>query len=305
MIQNTRFVILEGGLGNQLWQLAFAHRLIDFGRVKLIQVYNSLEAQRLSRASLIIEGILNHCTHGIEFEKKTSGSALTRFRFVPQSNLFIEKRRPYKKFIQRRGVLDSRSWRWQDKLSIDLSAYSKFFGYYQNIDLLRNQVDIVTDEIIKALQLKDKDLDSSKEFNSFIHIRGKDYLEQKHRDTFGNLAPAYYEKLLRENFADFRSRPMIFSDDPTFAKSILPDNAHYEMQSPELTDEWETFALMASAKLACIANSSFSWWSGMVVRRRGGRIISPFPWTKSEQVTQEIINYNFESDFEKRESIFQ
>jgi hypothetical protein len=295
MIQNTRFVILEGGLGNQLWQLAFAHRLVDFGRVKLIQVYNSLDAQRLSRASLIIEEILKNCTHGIELEKKNKRSILTKYRFVPESNWFI----------QRRGFLNSREFRWQDKLSIDLCAYYNFFGFYQNINLLRTQVETVADEIIKTLHLKDKNLDSSKAFNSFIHIRGKDYLEQRHRDTLGNLAPAYYEKLLKENFADFRSRPMIFSDDPIFAKSILPDNAHYEMQSPELTDEWETFALMASAELACIANSSFSWWSGMVVRRRGGRIISPFPWTKSEQVTQEIINYNFESDFEKRESIFQ
>ena len=272
-MKRRRYVILEGGFGNQLWQLAFAHKLVSYGKVTLIKIVHESEKQHSEIRTLDIEKVIENCGHEIELRKLTFERIFTRARFLTESNFNIYKD----------SIIDFRLSSWKDMLGVDLSKARKYIGYFQSLHLLQAQVEVVVNELIETSNQHKPQIDlKGHNSNISIHMRGGDYFNPKHKDLFGVLSSQYYLKLFEIISEQHSEIATVITNDPRYAKEILVNKPEIKILGPESIDAWESFILMMNSKVACTANSSFSWWSGMVVKKLGGRMIVPFPWNKNE-----------------------
>jgi hypothetical protein len=111
-----------------------------------------------------------------------------------------------------------------------------------------------------------------------IHIRRTDYLTYGD-DSLGGinltLPMSYYDDCLSKITNLQQYYIIILSDDIAFAKSYFSsrDNFHYETNS-EIID----FQIIQNADCLVIANSTFSWWAAFLNMKKNVRIFAPKKW---------------------------
>jgi hypothetical protein len=295
MRSRKRYIVLNGGLGNQLWQLSFAHSILRFGPVTLvyIQKYDQRESQH-TKGIEVLKKVLLNCNHDIQIETRDFSDVLTRAQFIPES----------KYFIRHKKILDTRNNVGPMYETGDFASNLIFLGYYQDAFFLQNCVETVLGEIIRCINQETIYGSKHEEVESFIHVRGGDYLEARHRSIFGVLNSDYYSDVLRYLGKDLNKNSPVITDDVLHAQKVLSDIATFEILGPNHTNEWNFFRMMANSRLAVIANSTFSWWAGMVVLKRGGRLIAPYPWTIKEKESGMFTSNIFVEGIEKIPSNF-
>ncbi len=123
-------------------------------------------------------------------------------------------------------------------------------------------------------------LNMERENSVGIHIRRGDYLQAA---AFCGICDTnYYEKSIELILRDMKDHHFyIFSNDiPWCQQHIAPlldgNEVTYVTQNTGSDSCWDMF-LMTHCKDLIIANSSFSWW-GAFLNTQGGRIIAPNPW---------------------------
>lgn len=91
----------------------------------------------------------------------------------------------------------------------------------------------------------------------FVHIRGGDFLDQRHRHVVFIDLRKYYktcESLHPED--EF----VIFTNDEPYARNFLLENNLFSRSSFIIEDELGSLYLMSKCKACICANSTFSWW---------------------------------------------
>jgi hypothetical protein len=120
-----------------------------------------------------------------------------------------------------------------------------------------------------------------------IHIRRGDYLELG--DSFGLLTAGYYRQAI-----DFVIRSIgnpkfyVFSDDINAAKSIIEELDISDVtfiEPPEESNAVESLYLMGCCKGLIMANSTFSYWGGLLGIEKE-IVVYPKPWTRSLNITE-------------------
>lgn len=111
-----------------------------------------------------------------------------------------------------------------------------------------------------------------------IHIRRTDYVRQKENAAL--FLDFYKEALLRmqEQIEGFQL--FIFTDDKKFVK----ENFHFrDYIMPEGICDLDEFELMRQCKNHIIANSTFSWWAAYLGENKGGIVYAPCTgiWSES------------------------
>ena len=122
----------------------------------------------------------------------------------------------------------------------------------------------------KELAIKEKPL--------MVHVRLGDYLAEK---RFGILPQSYFHEAV-ETFIEKNPaiKIWVFSDDLEMAKSYF----NSEMQAairwiPEIdSSPVNTLELMRHGSGYVISNSSFSWWGAFLSYDQKARVIAPYPW---------------------------
>lgn len=117
-----------------------------------------------------------------------------------------------------------------------------------------------------------------------VHYRLGDYLlNPAARQVHGLTSPEFFAAAIRKAHADLGvDRWRVVSDDPATALELLgaadlPDAVRLEASSG--TDEWEDLRTLASARVCVLSNSSFSWWAGFLGdESHGMRVVTPQPW---------------------------
>ena len=107
-----------------------------------------------------------------------------------------------------------------------------------------------------------------------VHIRRGDYLKFSHHHKINGLE--YYNQAFK-NFenVDF----IIVSDDIQWAKqNINNDNIYYS----DLNDEIKDFCLLSSCDHNINANSTFSWWASYLNKNLNKKIYVPSEWYTKE-----------------------
>jgi hypothetical protein len=261
---------ISGGLGNQMFQYAFARALQKRDNKVLLHwhshhskaIHNGFELDRIfqnplsTQIPLASQSFLNRW-RAWRLRKTARTREIHELQFQPN---FLEAES---------GYLDG-YWQTQnyfeeiaEKIRSDFTF--KPFAGRQNVELQE--------------RLAKNDFCS-------VHIRRGDYVG--HPELGGICEAAYYQRALEELDLRHPNCPLlVFSDDIDFSKKLLNDRkeiqfCHWNRGS----ESWMDMALMCRCTHHIIANSSFSWWGAWLSDKKG-TVVAPKKWSKKYTQAQD------------------
>lgn len=267
-----------GGLGNQMFQYALAYALREKGTETAIDTsyFYNIPASDTVRKSY--EEYLNYgLKHGeAHFNSLMTKSRCFYWRLCKKLNINTyrnpvyfesETSLPEKVLNYRRGIL---------------------IGYWQNQDYFTNVVNDIcemwTNRISKSCSKKmsiarNISIDSKA---VSIHVRGNDYNALTNQNRFGGICTnSYYSNAIREMEKIIgKGTYYVFSDDYSYADSILPRDKEYIIVDGDEGSCVEDLYLMSLCKHHIIANSSYSWWGAFLYRKSDGVVFAPDKWDR-------------------------
>ena len=267
------FTILDGGLGNQLFQYSIGRHLSIKNDTALI-----LDTSRY---------LINKRRHYELFRyniKAKVGSIPTSI-FVRLSKHIISKigdkiHIPITYVKQLDTYFNREIFSVKDNIILD--------GYWQSEEYFKNIEDIVIEDLSLLTEPDQKNKHLLKRINNSnsvcLHVRRDDYVSDPVLQNFhGNLTPEYYVKAI-DSICDLTADPdfFIFSDEPEWCKrNIITNRPHtyVDINGPDKAPE--ELRLMSACNHFIIANSSLSWWAAWLSRYKGKIIIAPKRWYRT------------------------
>jgi hypothetical protein len=283
MEQSMIIVQITGGLGNQMFQYAYAKALEQRGyRVKLdkseLETYKIHGGYQLDKYNIGLE-----CAT----EREVKAYFTTQFPFklldklgLRTSNLIKEKSLLFD--INLLNVKDDSY----------LSGYFQCERYFTNIrNLLLKEFCIKGELSFYTREIQDNIIKSTESCS--IHIRRGDFISNKSNIIHGSCSLEYYLdsiNYLQNNFEGLKY--FIFSDDMSWAKeNIQLENATY-IESKERRIPNEDLFLMSLCDHNIIANSTFSWWGAWLNLNENKIVLAPKRWFANESLhmlSQDIV----------------
>ena len=247
---------LQGRLGNQMFQYAFAYvvskkRNEDF----FISKYSS-------------KFLLGYFSlNGNNFNKFYNTLKRLLFHF----NIIIKSKTLYQ----------TGSENTEDVLK-EAEQCNQFDGYFQSELYLRG----FENDVRKLFELKQEHkLAFEKKYNELfrsnkiiaVHVRRTDYLTWDRGDTYGTdsaLPFNYVENFLKK--FDLKEYKVLFiSDDIAAVKGYFGQNSNFYFESNSTIID---FQILLNADVLCLSNSSFSWWGAYLNRKSDKQVFAPECW---------------------------
>ncbi|MEE9408522.1 MAG: alpha-1,2-fucosyltransferase [Polaribacter sp.] len=248
-------VRILGGLGNQMFQYAYAKALEHEGfNVKL-------DLSKFKKYKLHGGYQLDKYTINIQYADALSSTL---------GKLGI------KKSVKEKSLLF-------DKNLLSLKGNEYIKGYFQTEKYFSE----IREILLKDFTIKKEIAESTKSFatniSSFkntcsLHIRRGDYIsDEKANSVHGTCSLEYYKKAIEIILKkDKNTHFFVFSDDINWAKENLKiENAMY---IDHKTIPHEDMYLMSLCKHNITANSSFSWWGAWLNTNKNKTVIAPKQW---------------------------
>ena len=280
-----KVVNISGGLGNQMFQYAFAlflkeqnpdeEVLID------IQHYHSLFFKKF-------RGVNLH--NGFEIKKVFPNANLSVANFTQLSNLSYYIPNYVLSRIARK-LLPTRSSeyvaQYNKNYSLDIEAISRtgncyFEGYWQCIKYYQKIKPIIKHHFTHAMPNQYNSQLIAKICNEEsvgIHIRRGDYLNEP--EFRGICDIEYYKKAINDIKIHIKNPKFyIFSNDINWCKQnllpIIGYDCTFVTENKGMDSCWDMF-LMTYCKNLILANSSVSWW-GAFLNKNNAKVYAPTPW---------------------------
>jgi len=282
-------VRLQGGLGNQMFQYAFAVLLAKKNGtgVFLDKNFFSLREKKVGFTPRNFE--LN--IFGNKYLEATHSQLLSFYNLSFLDKIKKKLRLNYPK-IYNESVFGFNQSALNIKAPVYLNGYfqsSKYFiGYEELIKHLFlfpiNELDILNKELLTTI----------KNANTIsVHIRRGDYAEDKVTQQFhGCCSIEYYQKaiaVLMNRYSDFTL--VFFSDDVNWVKEQF-ENLPYPklfINNNSAENSWKDMLLMSSCTHNIIANSSFSWWAAWLNENTEKTVIAPKKWFEAKELDTKTI----------------
>lgn len=266
--QGQVVVSLQGGLGNQLFQWAFASALEDEGLEVLFDSVRCRGGRPLLLGDLVpdIRRVARPVGLGLVLaEKRGWLSDTSRLRLVRQV----------------RSGFDPSVRARLTRASYLLGYFQSPYYFERNAEHVRARVhshllSMLTDE---GRQLADRL--STDERSVALHVRRGDYVsDQKAAARHGALPEDYYRRALDRVTALGLTHRIWFGDDLEWIRTHLAADGDEVCPGGMTTEDGGEIALMASCASRVIANSSFSWWAGWLGRPStdAAPVIAPREW---------------------------
>ena len=294
---------LGGGLGNQMFEYAFARAL-----------------QFQSKQN----GILLNTFHVVKYE--SNKEALHNLCLPPEvrvCNRFEKNIYKYLEKIKRRYLVKRKKYQWNDKqlfynLSIDgifynlqVFSYDDYqipitnniyiYGVYQNPHYWWEYKEIIKQELkVKTLPSKEnsKMLSKISQGNSIcVHIRRGDYVTNPRWKGLNICGEDYYcraMEYINEQVKD--SIFYIFSNSHSDIEWIQKEYnlQKYNVVYVDLNNpDYEELRLMYSCKHFIIANSTFSWWAQFLSDSNEKIVCAPRFWAQGLNCQKELYEDNW------------
>lgn len=277
-----KVVNIIGGLGNQMFQYAFALSLvkkfpkedvyIDIHHFHSYQLHNGFELKSIFR--------------NIDLPIATPDLVKAVSRYIPHYKLsrLVRKLFPNLKseYIESCNYLSSNEPFLQE-YDCYYEGYWQAFPYYKDLQ----------DEIIHAFEFpQPNDYNVKLEANIVssqsvgIHIRRGDYLKEK---AFKGICELDYYRKAIERLMESDNSLMnfyIFSNDIEWCKKYIQplvgeNKIEYVTGNRGKESYWDMY-LMSKCKNLIIANSSFSWW-GAFLNKNVDKVYAPSIWVNRNQ----------------------
>ena len=276
-----KIVKLKGGLGNQMFQYAFA-KLIESrtnDEVKLdFSAYNRLgddviRVPRIGKFNLSLQSATKQEIESICKFKHYGNSLSLRYKI----GIYAEKTLNRKYFFESdRSFIDP-------AILID-NLY--FDGYWQSYKYTDEVGDIIRKEFVPNYELSSKTakfIDKVHKENSvFVGVRKGDYASSKKAiQHYGNFEQEYYLGAM-EIISSRVDNPVfyIFSNDVAWCKQNL-NWGEYNVVYREIedqVDDFEELMIMSSCKHAIIVNSTYNWWGANLIKNPNKIVVAPKRW---------------------------
>lgn len=259
---------LQGGLGNQLFQLAAGLDVANRLQVGLI-----LDCSRLGDpASALRKYALEPFTLPENVEVIRSASWWEAFLHKRPVNR-VKNLLSHKHYVEKTDDFDVKFETVEPGFTLD--GYFQSVRYFyavksQMIDLIAScQLTPTEHEVVEKLR---------KEPFTAIHVRRGDYTNPHVAAVHGLAGHNYFKSALAElGTASNVERKLYFSDSP----ETVREEFGLEMGdfAPNTLSEAATLLLMSQADNVIASNSTFSWWAGLASETlKNGVVIVPKPW---------------------------
>ena len=281
---------LQGGLGNQMFQYAFARVLAENNK-DLIVLENSFFETKGKREGFTsrkfeLDIFNNHYVEASDFD-------IQSFNYLSIVNKIKRKLG-----LNYPKIYNESSFEFNaEALSIPSPVYLK--GYFQSYKYFIGNEDLIRAFFsfrINNLDRKNKELLSTfKNQNTIaVHVRRGDYVTDKLTQQFhGNCSLEYYYQAIKQFQIISKDFTLVFfSDDSDWVKEQFKDLTCSKIfiDHNKNEDSWKDMLLMSSCKHNIIANSSFSWWAAWLNMNSEKRVIAPKKWFSAIEIdTNDLI----------------
>jgi hypothetical protein len=254
-------LLSKGGLGNQLFVYAYAHEL-SIRTNRKVSILTNWHNRNPTR-SFGLEKLSFYCGHRINFAENFLLYKIFISISRIQSKLGIKGSRTLKSIgMFQEPILPTSNEMMSKAIFVE--------GYFQDFENFRN-IEKTVVELKNFIETIEIDLPDN---FSAGHLRRGDYVGEV--DNFGLLDHEYYESLVRG-----MGNILICTDDRTLAMKYWGSLPNLTVLGPDELTPWEVIAVLAKSTDLYIANSSLSWWAGMIQLSKGGKTYIPQPWFKS------------------------
>ncbi len=278
-------VCLKGGLGNQLFQYAFARNLAHIHNTVLkldISGFGQSSERQYALAQFNIQE--NFATpQEIKSLTDPKQTAIGKWFY----SLFHNHPKRAKNHIRVKSPhFDPKLLKLPDNVYLD--------GYFQSEKYFINIADIIKDEFRVKNELNGKNKDIAEIMQNAqsvsIHIRRGDYIADfKASQTHGTCGLDYYHRSI-EKLSSKINQPyfFVFSDDIDWCRNNLkvkyPIN-YVDHNQPDKA--YEDLRLMSFCRHHIIANSSFSWWGAWLAPNKDKIVFAPEKWFARDDINTE------------------
>lgn len=275
----------QGGLGNQLFIWAAAHKIASDLKCTVNITYLNKDKAVKDRELFPLK---EFCNHNISVSNSIIlGKILIYFDVLNHQISKFVNRSLFKSFLSDFNNPHIAPAKWKSKTLI-------IRGYFQNNNLVNSVSELIIPELNLMLIAQKKII----EMNDYIaiHVRRGDYLESP--NFYGILTKRYYDKILSNN-----KKYVLFTEIKDQVKDFQNDKNVITIIDQQKATVWETLALLADSKTLHMANSTLSWWGAKLSENNNKVITMPFPWNKQGYDFQNLlVSEKFiliKSEFEK------
>lgn len=270
--QKYRVVRLMGGLGNQMFEYAFA---------------KSLEHAIGDDVLFDLSWFTNSKKNIINSKNENKNGVVMRDYELSLFNpdIKIANKRELSK-AKRQKIRDDNEYNFNPELLKDKGS-ALYIGYFQNEKYFKNIEDTIKNDFtFPKIEADDKfntywlERIKSSENPVFIHLRRGDYT-----NLDGWVLPVDYYKDAIKYITDNVKNPTFFvfgQDCEQYISEGFDINVPFEVIGEENSkngEDWKDIVLMMANRHAIIANSSFSWWAAWLGRANSdGIVVAPTPF---------------------------
>jgi hypothetical protein len=237
--------VLNGGLGNQLFQIAAAYGVaLEVGDKCAFNFYNHV----------VMQGKSGHIYRDTVYSKLMSLPKDYKPLYVYEESGLDYKPIPYEASLQLKGYFQS----------------SKYFDKYRDfiVDLFTHQPTIKKLKHEYGNILRD---------SVSLHVRRGDYLI-----TGDFIGVNYYDNALLSLFESNQvNKVLVFSDDIDWCEKNLFHKGLLDVIYVKGNKDYEDLYLQSLCTYNICANSSFSWWGAYLNQNPDKKVYMPEPWTAS------------------------
>ena len=267
---------MNGGVGNQLFGWAAGQTLALRLDIPLILNTSNLSHRGFQLGSLSMENFTISKQENAVYRIQNSVAKFT-----------------YRKMLQTQGHFFERDFRFDNRFA-SLNRPVKLHGYFQSFRYSCEKSEHLK-SIILSHPIASLEFDALSEKIDFknsiaIHLRRGDYLSNL--AFHGIIGENYYSNAL--SYAQNRvgmKKIYVFTDDKKEALRMFP-YAEQIISQNELSLPLENIILMSKFSVVIGANSSFSYWAGILNNK--GLKIFPEKWFAESSIdTQDLLPQNF------------
>lgn len=283
-----KIVNIIGGLGNQMFQYAFALALQEKWKeeVKIdTHHYNYVFSKHFHGNNFYHNGFeINNIFPSAGLKKASVWDILKVSYYIPNFALsriarkLLPKRRY--EFIQ-----DSKDSYVFDNRVFSQNRYKYYEGYWMSAHFLFPYRDTIREAYkfnpFTCAQNKKYEILLLKENSVTIHVRRGDYLNSTNMQNICTLD--YYRKAIKLIKKEIDNPTFfIFSNEIDWCKENFKDDfedveVHF-VTNNKGSESYRDMQLMSLARCNILANSSFSWWGAFLNERANQIVIAPSKW---------------------------
>lgn len=278
-MEKTVIVKFNGGLGNQMFQWAFARAL-----------EKQLGVETLMDGSFFQKNYARPYNLNVfNLDAKFVENYWMRIKL--QIIWRLRKKLVGKKFLGLNFYSEPHFQYDENVINIVPNTYIE--GFFQS----RKYFKYVEKELRADFQFKSEPDDTNQKLlekisatNSVsLHIRRGDYVQKKrYQDVYATCSLDYYKRGVEFIAEKFKNPTLfLFSDDIEWVKENLklPYECIYVTNNSG-ANSYEDMRLMSNCKHNVIANSSFSWWGAWLNKNPDKITIAPQKWFNDENIDQ-------------------